>query len=255
VDGFRVDATKHISPVDLSAIFKEINPETFVLCEIITDDWSKMNSYLVERPDFRFYNFPLLAKICGLFRAEGDFRNGEFLNVGKENLKNSVSFIRNHDLDRGAASRGSEGMSGDFWNIRNEDIHLAHAFIFGREVGVPYVFADMVNPEPEVDVTPHERYDDPSIISGIQFYKTTENLSEQLIYAEKDLILWQRGNGHFVVVNKGAREIRLKLLQTNLTQGKYREAIHGNRVTVNEDQRIELFSIEAKSCQYYQLVD
>ena len=105
--------------------------------------------------DMDFYDFPLVGEMRKAFGFGGNLgalksvtQNGHALPGPK-----AITFVRNHDIDRGQAKDG--GLGGDVpakfdvgWDDTEEklnrtDVKLAYAFTFGREDGLPYVFVDM----------------------------------------------------------------------------------------------------------------
>ncbi len=179
-DGFRIDAAIHISPDDLAAILHGIPADLLVFCEIANKDPAIMKRYYDKMPQLDFYDFTLLNTMNHAFAPGGDLRalinpaaNSKALPGTK-----AVTFVTNHDIDRGAANP-QVGISGSDYNIPKDSRHLAYAYILGRQQGLPYVFVDMKNPKPSIDAFPDETIDRPEILAGIRFHNLSLGMPER----------------------------------------------------------------------------
>ena len=147
VDGFRFDAAKHIEPEFFAAVLAPF-PHNYAFGEIIESSANKFP----DIPSLDFYDFPLVAAMKQAFQFGGNLANLKEAAQHNQALPGpkAVTFVRNHDLDRGqAGDRGVDDSSfGVGWDqgtrsLNRTDVNLAYAFVFGREDGLPYVFADM----------------------------------------------------------------------------------------------------------------
>ena len=211
-----------------------------------------MTRFSQKIPWADYYDFPLLNTMRIAFGLNGDLsvledpENKELALFGH----NAITFVSNHDIDRGWAVSG-EGMNDPKWRISGEDRNLAYAYIFGREDGLPYVFADMANPKPEVDVFPDESFDRPNIVAGLRFHNLALGKHESWLLSEKKCIAWQRGNDMLVVINKSMSICNIKNTKTTLKPGKYKEIRHGYYLDVTENGIIENWGIHPRSAYYF----
>lgn len=252
VDGFRVDAAIHISPQDLECIIGGIPKNVLIVFEISRDSPSDMKRFSDAIPWADYYDFPLLNTMRIAFGWDGDLsklENSEDKGLALHGY-NAITFVTNHDIDRGWAVSG-EGMDDSKWQISREDRELAYAYIFGREDGLPYVFVDMINPKPNIDVFPDESFDRPNIVAGLRFHNLALGKSENWIKKEKTCIAWQRGNDMLAVINKSTSTCDLLHLQTTLRPGKYNEIRHGYELNVQDNGTILDWRVPSRSAYYF----
>lgn len=142
VDGFRLDAVKHIS----AAFYRDWIPEMrrhagrdlFAVGEYLSEDVSRLNAYLdrVNR-SMSLFDFPLHYKFRDASVAirenrEFDLRtlfSGTFV---EERPEHAVSFVDNHDTQFG----GGQTESPVLWEFQV----AAYAFVLLRGKGLPCVF-------------------------------------------------------------------------------------------------------------------
>ncbi|MDD5599238.1 MAG: alpha-amylase family glycosyl hydrolase [Victivallaceae bacterium] len=253
VDGFRIDAAIHISPQDLSAIFKDVSPDILVFCEISRKDPAAMKPYSDMLPYMDFYDFPLVNTMKQAFSPGGDLgilvapaSSGKAL-AGEK----AITFVTNHDIDRGYAYPKEEGMDDSRWQISGFDRPLAYAYIFGREDGLPYVFVDMKNPKAAIDVFPDESYDRPEILAGIRFHNLFLGKSEKWLDIKTDRLIWQRGDSGLVVINKSAANFSVDNFQTSLRPGIYTEIRHGYKMEVDKESKIKNWNFNGQSAYFF----
>jgi hypothetical protein len=172
-----------------------------------------------------------------------------------------VTFVRNHDIDRGqAGDRGlTDNSFGIGWDAGNKrlnrtDVNLAYAFLFGREAGLPYVFVDMPTLPPDQK---DDRFDDPDIVAGIRFHNLclahpdgSGRRPEIWRIETQNAIAWQRGTDRFIVINKAAEWFLITNLQTTLQTGTYRE-VNGWSLQVRADGRILDWNVPPRSAMMF----
>jgi alpha-amylase len=242
--GFRFDATKHIEPEFFPAIL-QVTPNAYAFGEIIAGHPDDMNDYLAFEP-LDLYDFPLVATMREAFFLGGDLRRLKTAHRDKRALPGTraITFIRNHDIERGQASdRGIEDASGrSHWGVGwseerqaldRKDVYLAHAFIMGRQEGLPYVFVDMPTVRPQDD-----RFDDPNLTPGIRFHNLCLDKSETWILETPNAIGLRRGEDALMVINKAAEPFRLRNYPSGMQSGEYREIATGWRLDVQPDGTI-----------------
>ena len=252
VDGFRIDAAVHISPEDLKEIINFIPKNILIVFEISRESPSDMMRFSKAIPWADYYDFPLLNTMRLAFGWDGDLsilENPENAGIALAG-QNAITFVSNHDIDRGWAVPG-EGMDDPKWRIAKEDRELAYAYIFGREAGLPYVFVDMKNPKPDIDVFPDESLDRPSIIAGLRFHNLALGKNESWVKKEKTCVAWQRGNDMLVIINKSTSICNLDQLHTSLIPGRYKEVRHGYYMDVEDDGTVNEWGVSPRSAFYF----
>jgi alpha-amylase len=260
--GYRFDAARHIESDFYAEVLSAV-PGRYAFGEIIRDHQRDFDPYLrVEEMDF--YDFLLLSTMREAFSSGGDLRilkdprdHGRALDGPR-----AVTFVRNHDIDRGQnndhglTDPGGRSKYGVGWDegqgrlVARANVALAHAYVLGREDGLPYVFADMntLNPADQDD-----RFDDPLIVAAIRFHNLclagTGGVSRRSdIWQIKthDAIGWQRGNDRFVVINKAAAPFRIVEQHTTLQEGEYKEVSTGLSMRVEPGGTIQRWSVRPR---------
>jgi len=260
--GYRFDAAKHIEAAFFSDVLSVV-PGRYAFGEFITDRASGIGSHL-SIAEMDYYDFPLLVSIREAFRFGGDLRglknpaaNGRALEGQK-----AVTFVRNHDIDRGQNNDhgiddpGGRNTFGVGWDeehhkLDRTDVALAYAYVLGREDGLPYVFADMSTlPQAEQD----DRFDDPSIVAGIRFHNLcladtggVPRRPELWRIETPNAIGWERGTDRFIVINKAAEPFEISDLRTTLREGNYNEVRTGWPMRVQPDGTIERWTVPPRT--------
>jgi alpha-amylase len=264
--GFRFDAARHIEPGFYAEVLAAV-PGRYAFGEIIRDRASGFGPYLAVA-EMDYYDFPLVRTMREAFAFGGDLR---VLKDPRDHDRaldgtRAVTFVRNHDIDRGQA--GDRGIAdpegrrtyGVGWDealrrLDRTDVALAHAYVLGREDGLPYVFADMNTlPEAEQD----DRFDDPTVAAAIRFHNLC--LAGQGGVARRpdvwrietaDAVGWQRGEDRFVVINKAAAPFEVRDLPTSLRDGEYREVRTGWPMHVQPGGAIRHWSVPPRSAAMF----
>jgi alpha-amylase len=251
VDGFRFDAAKHIDPAFFAEVLRDL-PNAYAFGEVITSSARSMPR--IDALDF--YDFPLAATLKRALAFGGDLQalRDPAAHDGALEGSKAVTFVRNHDIDRGQANdrgldAGSLNTFGVGWNgpdqpLTESDIVLAYAYILGREDGLPYVFADM--PNPGVRDKRKDAFDDERIVAFIRFHNLS--LAGQGGIARRpeiwrdtgspNALAWQRGTDRLVIINKAAEPLVVRNLATTLVPGRYIEVRTASPLDVGDDGRI-----------------
>ena len=262
VDGFRFDAAKHIEPDFFADVLAAV-PNTYAFGEVIEGDPRKFP----QTEAIAFYDFPLVATMKKAFGPGGDLdllRSPAAQHRALPGPK-AVTFVRNHDIDRGQADdRGLLGGQDTFgvgWRgAENEliepDIVLAYAYIFGREGGVPYVFVDM-EPTTERDKR-KDRFNDKRVVAFIRFHNLCldeqeggPRPEEPVDLGSDNAIGWQRGKDRLVMINKSGDKLPLRNLQTTLKPGRYLEVHEGWLLEVRSDSTIAEWDLPAQTAAMF----
>lgn len=265
VDGYRFDAAIHIEPEFYTEVLAVV-PGKLAFGEIIKDRPSYFSAWTAI-PAMDFYDFPLTKTMREAFAFGGDLRdlkNPKGADRALDGPK-AITFVRNHDIDRGQAGdrgldAGGRQMYGVGWDegsrkLDRTDVRLAYAYLFGREDGLPYVFVDMNTLPPEQR---DDRQDDPFVVAGIRFHNLclggtgdVQRREEIWRIETPNAIGWQRGNDRFIVINKAGDWYDIKDLSTSLKPGEYKEVRTGWRLDVQSDGAIKQWNVPPRSAMMF----
>jgi alpha-amylase len=264
-DGFRFDAAIHVEPDFYSEVLSAV-PGKFAFGEIIKNHPSHFAAW-VAIPQMDFYDFPLTKTMREAFAFGGDLRmlkNPKADDKALEGPK-AVTFVRNHDVDRGQADdRGLDpggrqtfgvGWNEDTHSLDRTDVRLAYAYLFGREDGLPYVFTDM-NTLPNADQD--DRFNDPFVVAGVRFHNLclagqdgVGQRQEVWRIETANTIGWQRGTDRFIVINKAGEPYEINNLGTSLQPGAYKEVRTGWPMQVQSGGTVVHWSVPPRSAMMF----
>lgn len=138
IDGFRLDAIKHMRTdfykMWLEEITEDTSEEIFVVGEYWKNDVNKLKTYIEELENkVKLFDVPLHYNLYNASRSGGDFDMRYILDgtLVKEKPDNAVTFVDNHDTQEGQAL---ESYIMDWFKP------LAYALILLRNTGTPCVF-------------------------------------------------------------------------------------------------------------------
>lgn len=226
VDGFRFDAAKHMPNTVvkdyIDFIDRESRGNTWNYLEVISDGDTSPYEYnrVAAVTDFVLYNSMKEA-----FSYGGDLRA---LRLPQAILDSrSVTFGRNHDNIREINTNAISPYDDRI------DSYLATAYVLAREAGTPLVLN-------------WDNADAAFIRTGVKFRRTMHQRAaegkntEEFVLAVIDsptLLMMERGEEGFFVVNKGAEQSDIPALDLTLTrlEGCYREL--GKSFTVAVQRR------------------
>ncbi|NER84740.1 MAG: alpha-amylase, partial [Leptolyngbya sp. SIO1D8] len=232
-DGFRIDAIKHITErmVDNLADYPKFR-ERFWFGEVLTgsehDETVFLDPFLRETW-ISAYDFPLFQTIREAFSFGGSLRSLAW----PENHDNAlpwnraVTFVVNHDIPHNDGFR--------FWLLDPQDEHLAHAYLLGRDGGVPLIYSDHNESHYEVD---RDRwfniYKRPDIVAMIQFHNAVHGQPMEILYETDVLLIFRRGSEGIVAINKSGSDQWAEFNTWGLKNpGQYHDLIHRYDMTVS----------------------
>jgi alpha-amylase len=225
-DGFRIDAIKHITEMMVDNLADApLFRDHFWFGEVLTG--SDHDEAIFLEPFMRetwisAYDFPLFQTIRGAFSPGGSLR----ALANPQNQANAlpwnraVTFVVNHDIPHNDGFRS--------WLLDRQDEHLAHAYILGRDGGVPLIYSDHNESKYAVDrdrwLDVYKRTD---LVAMIQFHNAIEGQPMHILYETDMLLVFRRGSSGIVAINKSGTNQWATFSTWGLTNpGHYRDLIH-----------------------------
>ncbi|MGK7913231.1 MAG: alpha-amylase family glycosyl hydrolase [Synechococcus sp.] len=233
-DGFRVDAIKHITErmVDNLADRPALRNK-FWFGEVLTgsdhDEKVFLEPFLRETW-MSAYDFPLFTTIREAFGFGGSLRllvdPGAYGNALPWNR--AVTFAVTHDIPHNEGFR---------YNILDpQDEHLAYAYIFGRDGGVPLIYTDH-DESPRDGKRWYDIYKRPDVVAMIRFHNAVQGEEMAMLYESDELLIFRRGDRGIVAINKGGSERWVDFSTWGLKNpGTYRDSIHSHEMTLSGDR-------------------
>jgi alpha-amylase len=232
-DGFRVDAIKHITErmIDGMADSPEVR-DRFWFGEVLTgsdhDERVFLKPFLSESW-MAAYDFPLFTTIREAFSFGGSLRSLSNPQAQDNALPwdRAVTFVVNHDIPHNDGFR--------FWLLDRQDEHLAHAYILGRDGGVPLIYSDHNESKHAADQGRWlDFYKRADITAMIQFHNAVHGLPMQVIYETDVLLVFRRGEAGMVAINKSATEQRVEISTWGLKNpGQYVDLLHKTNLSIS----------------------
>ncbi|QKG56625.1 alpha-amylase [Hymenobacter sp. BRD128] len=133
LDGYRVDAGKHMLTSFLNSWFDGVKSSRFAVSEVWFNSVSELQNYISATGGrTSLFDVPLHYTFKAMSDGNGswDMRGLEFAGLTEADGVHSVSFVDNHDTDN------SGGLYSPVVNLKM----LAYAYILTREKGYPCVF-------------------------------------------------------------------------------------------------------------------
>lgn len=239
-DGFRVDAIKHITERMIDNVAdKPSVRDKFWFGEVLTG--SEHDERVFLEPFFQetwmsAYDFPLFHTMRDAFSFGGSLKS--LVNPEKSGnalpWSRSVTFVVNHDVPHNDGFRS--------WLFEQQDEHLAHAFILGRDGGVPLIYSDHNESKYEADRNRWlDFYKRPDILGMIKFHNSVHGMPMVMLYESDSLLIFRRGDKGLVAINKSDSSMNAAFSTWGLRNpGKYQDLIHGYSLDLSGN-RFSLF--------------
>lgn len=239
VDGFRIDALKHLPPEYISEVLEGTEAQDLlVFGEIITDERNlgrNIGPY-ESTSDISFYDFPLLFLMKRALGPDGDLQeimDPEALGASVTGSR-SITFVTNHDIPN----------NGDIFRFlkfydRTEE-HLAYAFIMGRSRGLAYVYTDLGRSDGLSSDEYVDAWADPVLAKMMRFRKAVRGTDQAYLWESPQTLVWTRGSKAFVAMHK-AGDLSFDLRQVSfvgLEDGVYEDSLSGQRITVENESLV-----------------
>lgn len=215
VDGFRVDAIKHIAVADARNIFEVVPSDKYIYGEIIGATCNEYSTYpAIHNIDITDYG--LLGRLKTAFSLGGDLRsliNPQGVLPGTI----EVTFSKTHDtIPRDGRCEGlCQG-----YNFDSRDQMLANAYLLARQDGLPLIYLDDGN--------------DPIVRAGANFHEKLLAQRQNFRNGKEianggnspNLLFIERGNQGIAMINKaGEPFVQSVARMPGLEEGCYQESV------------------------------
>jgi alpha-amylase len=241
-DGFRIDAIKHLTErtIDSFADNKLLSGK-FLFGEVLTggdqDEQIFLTPFLQETW-IAAYDFPLFNTMREAFNFGGSLKKLAYpANEGNAlPWHRSVTFVVNHDIPYNNGFRS--------WLFDRQDEHLAHAYILGKDGGVPLIFSDHNESTaqfPEDFDRWQGSFNRPDIVDMINFHNAVQGTTMSILYVSDSVLVFRRGERGIVAINKGGQEQSIEFNTWGLQNpGAYQDLLHKHEMKLSGNS-FELF--------------
>lgn len=244
VDGFRIDAAKHIEAADIDRILKRVyqavDPDPFIYQEVLdpgNEATKKQDYYANGRVIEAEYGRAVSERFMGMSGAIAQLETlGE--TWGLMPSEKAIVFIDNHDKQRGHAG------GGNYLTYKNGKLYeLANVFMLAHPYGIPQVMSSYAFSHPDQGppadaqgntqpvyqngqahcleswMCEHRR----PIIAAMVNFRNQVGVDSPIAHwwsNGNNQIAFGRGSSGFVVINRESEPLT-QTLQTNLPPGAY----------------------------------
>lgn len=219
VDGFRLDAAKHMEPEDFREVLKVVPSDKFVYGEVIGQNIEESKEYIGI---FAVTDFHLLSTMIEAFKFGGDLRSlSDPARLGKALPgKKAVTFVQNHDI-----AKNQIGYKFPTY----EDTMLANAFLLARQEGFPFVYLDDTkNAITKAGVSFHHKMREQP-----QYFRNGNEIAQG--GDNPNMLFIERGNQGIAMINKAGELFDVKTAKMpGLQIGCYQELHHNFTMSVSK---------------------
>lgn len=236
VDGYRVDAMKHLPADHLTRVFA--GPETvgkYVFGEILTTGDHQESLFLwplIQNTAFPCYDFPLHETMLRAFAPAGSLRElvdpaafGQALPWHR-----AVTFSVTHDIPNNDVFRSQL--------LHPQDEYLANAYVLGRDGGVPLVYSDG-NESAVHHACDRDRWREAwqrhDTVQMVRFHNAVHGQPQRPLCAEDGFLVFARGDRGIVALNKTESWQSATLSTGGLRRGRYRCQLHGHALDLTDE--------------------
>jgi alpha-amylase len=199
IEGYRVDAVKHMEPGYFNALFTpELVGNRHVYGEVIADRFTfdrDLEVYL-RSTDMGFMDFPLHETLRSALKPGGDLRSlvNPVSFKGALAWDRSVAFSVNHDIPNNDGFR--------YMILDPADERLANVFILGRAEGVPHMFSDRGVAGGLREDRWKNAHRSPELAKMLTFHNAMLGQPQSVVFADECVFILRRGNQGLVTLNK-----------------------------------------------------
>ncbi|MCG6202413.1 alpha-amylase family protein [Psychromonas antarctica] len=244
VQGFRIDAAKHMTIEHLQRIWtKDITENMHIFGEIITDGGATKEEYelflkpYIEQTELGAYDFPLFNTLFQALQKDGDMKSlANPYSVGQALFNfRATTFAITHDIPNNDTFKSLI--------LKEQDEWLAYSYILGRDGGVPLVYTDL---NPSKILTSNgiprwtEAWKDPRMAKMIMFHNYAHGETMRSMLANKDTLVFARGIKGIVAINKSDSKVVVDIqwhkdMRNILTDCQYK--IEADTLTLSIDRK------------------
>ncbi len=246
VKGFRIDAAKHMTLEHLQRVWsKEITENMHIFGEIITDGGTTKEEYqlflqpYLEKTDLGSYDFPLFNTIYEVFHKDGSMESlidPYYFGQALYDFR-AITFAITHDIPNNDVFQ--------HLILKEEEEWLAYSYLLGRDGGVPLIYTDL-NPSGILASNGKPRWidlwKDPRMVKMIKFHNYLHGEPMLPILADKELLVFARGDKGIVAINKSDSEVLVNFKWHK----NMRDILAGCNYQLESEQLS--ISIDGKSC-------
>lgn len=236
VDGYRVDAVKHLPEEHIRSVFEtEEMSGKYLFAEALTSNDNEERVFLwplFDNSYLSFYDFPLHETLRRSFSPGGTLRElvdpaafGQALPWWR-----AVTFSVTHDMPNNDGFRGVM--------LQPQDEYLANVYLMGRDGGVPLVYSDNNQsaaryPEDRNRWANSWKREDTAAM--LRFHNAVHGHLQHTLFEDDGFLVFGRGDSGIVAINKSDRWQYPAIATGRLRQGNYRCQIHGYQMEVEGD--------------------
>jgi alpha-amylase len=251
VEGYRVDAAKHMTNAHLRAVFSaDLIGTRRLYAEIITGggagnlDYDRfLAPFLRDMPtNFGAYDFPLINTLKRTFSIGGSMN--QLVDPGSTGQAldpfRALTMPITHDIPNNSGFR--------YLLLDATDEKLAYAYVLGRDGGVPMVYSDYTRGDNSRWFDAHKSAD---ILAMIRFHNKMQGNPQQVLAYNDCAIFWRRGQNGMAGINKCGTEVAFDV-DTNqrfLWFRNYREQLTNSTLRIESGRFI--FRIPARSARMW----
>lgn len=215
VCGFRIDAAKHITLEHLNKVWTDdIMQGVHIFGEIITDGGATKQEYetflqpYLEETELGAYDFPLFNTVFQALQCSGSMTSLIDPYCFGQALSNerAVTFAITHDIPNNDAFNGLI--------MGEENEWLAHAYILGRDGGVPLIYSDL-DPSGIIGSNQQPRWQnmwqDPRMVAMIAFHNQMHGEAMHRLVGDEDFLVFSRGDKGIVAMNKSTHPVHISI--------------------------------------------
>jgi alpha-amylase len=235
IQGYRVDAVKHMDADYLSRLFTpDLVRGRHVYGEVIAFRSSfdtDLDPYL-RKTSMGYMDFPLQETIREALKPQGSLEAlvDPVKTKGALAFDRAVTFVVNHDIPNNEGFR---------YMIMDEvDEALGYAFVLGRADGVPHIMSDRGKAGGLRDdrwKMAHRRKD---IGAMVRFHNAVHGSSQRFLVADRCVLIWDRGTQGLVGINKCGEAFRARV--STQVEGQAIDVLTGNEAPLGGNTELNI---------------
>jgi alpha-amylase len=231
--GFRLDAMKHLPVEHMIRVFTlDAMDGRFVFGEVLTTNDKEEAAFLwplIDHTRFPCYDFVLHETLRRAFSPSGTLRElvdpaafGQALPWWR-----AVTFAVTHDIPNNDGFRGML--------LDAQDEYLVHAYLLGRDGGVPLIFSDdneSAGRHPQDRDRWAESWRRYDVVQMVRFHNAVHGLAQRCLYEADGFLVLARGDRGILAINKTEQWQSPTIWTWGLRHGRYRCQLHQHEMEV-----------------------